>query len=89
MAFQFPAAGEENSIPFPETISDRTVNVTISNEGVYGYKISSTAISDGGDSTTVESYVGFLDFEWLFDSAITSPSDVVLMPGTDVSVIST
>ncbi len=85
MAFQFPTAGGENSIPFPETISDRTVSVIVSNEGEYGYKISSTAVSDDGESTTVESYVAFLDFDWLFDSAITSPSDVVLMPGTDVS----
>ena len=46
-----PAEGEDLLLDFPEvTINDMTVEVTISNEGVDGYKITSTA---GG--TTIES----------------------------------
>jgi len=47
-----PAEGEALPLDFPEaTINDMTVEVTISNEGVDGYKITSAA---GG--TTIESY---------------------------------
>ncbi len=85
MELELPEEGTELVLSFPETVNERTVNITISNEGVYGFKIASTATSNEGDSTTVESYVAFLDFSWFFNSAITSPGDVTLKPGTEVN----
>ena len=62
-----PAEGEESSLDFAETPNDRTVIVTISNEGEQGYRIASTA---GG--TTIESLVSFSGLAWLLESGITS-----------------
>ena len=86
-ALTLPAEGDDPlSLAFPETINGRTVSVTISNEGADGYKVTSTATSNDGNSTTVESYFApSLDFGWLFDSAISSPGDVTIMPGSDVT----
>lgn len=62
-------------------INDRTVDISISDEGGGNYKITSTA---GG--TTIECNISLLDFSWLFDSAITCPTEggVTLKPGTEV-----
>lgn len=86
--FELPAeAGDTTPVPFPETINDKTVGVAISNEGGGIYKISSTATSDDGDSTKIESYLNleFADFSWLLDNAITSGGGVTLQPGSTVS----
>jgi len=56
--------GEELELP-QFTLNGKTVNVTIANEGGWIYKVTSTATSDDGSNTTVESYVsltiGFFD----------------------------
>jgi hypothetical protein len=54
----------------PKAIDDRTVDVSVSNEGEGRYKIASVATSDDGSTTTIESYVemmftgGFPVFEY-------------------------
>jgi len=65
-------------------LNGKTVDVYISKQAGQPYKITSTA-SDDGNSTTIECYISLLDFSWLFDSAITSPGAITLMPGTEVS----
>jgi formylmethanofuran dehydrogenase subunit C len=51
---------EDESAPLPEfTINGgKTVSVTVKNEGDDIYKITSTATSDDGSSTTIVSYIG-------------------------------
>ena len=52
---EVPEGGE---LELPEfTINTTTVNVTMENEGGQIYKITSTATSEDGSSTTIESYV--------------------------------
>ncbi len=59
--------GEELELP-QFTLNSKTVNVTIANEDGWIYKITSTATSDDGSSTTIESYVlltlGFFDGDY-------------------------
>jgi len=56
--------GEELELP-QFALNSKTVNVTIANEGGWIYKITSTATSDDGSSTTIEAYIlltiGFFD----------------------------
>jgi len=56
--------GEELELP-QFTLNGKTADVTIANEGGWIYKITSTATSDDGSSTTIEAYVsitvGFFD----------------------------
>lgn len=56
--------GEQLELP-QFALNSKTVNVTIANEGEWIYKITSTATSDDGSSTTIEAYVsitvGFFD----------------------------
>jgi adhesin HecA-like repeat protein len=56
--------GEELELP-QFTLNGKTADVTIANEGGWIYKITSTATSDDGSSTTIESYIslalGFFD----------------------------
>ncbi|GAH38869.1 unnamed protein product, partial [marine sediment metagenome] len=66
-------------------INDRNVGVTVENVTSQTYKITSTATSTGGGSTTVECYAYPLDFSWLFDSAITSPGDITIKPGCNIT----
>ena len=65
-------------------INDKNVNVTwgLYTGTVQIYKITSTATSDDGSSTTTESYVEVLSF---FDSAITSPDLVTIQQGSTIS----
>jgi cytoskeletal protein CcmA (bactofilin family) len=49
-------AGEELELP-QFALNNKTVNVTIANEGEWIYKVTSTATSDDGSSTTIEAYV--------------------------------
>jgi hypothetical protein len=73
------------SEPLPEEVNDRTVSVTAEHVIDNVFKITSTATSDDGSSTTIESYVMLsADYSYLFDNAITSPGDVTLKPGTIV-----
>ena len=59
--------GEELELP-QFALNSKTVNVTIANEGEWIYKITSTATSDDGSSTTIEAYVsitvGFFDGDY-------------------------
>jgi len=83
--FTIPSEGAEYSFPQFEINGD-TVDTSIKkNAGEYGYRITSTATSDDGESTTVESYYQALDAGWLLDSAITSLNDVEIAPNTTVS----
>jgi len=85
--FTPPAQGSPDQWQLTDTVNDRTVDATISNEGGNTYKITSVATSADGNSTTIESYVSTSsldDLAWLFDSAITSPTDYTLKPGSEV-----
>lgn len=67
-------------------INNKAVDVTW---GLYTgdtYQITSTARGGDGSSTTIEAYVSLnvLDFSWLFGSAITSPGQVIIQPGSVV-----
>ena len=82
---EVPVGGLEEEF----TLNDRTVQVTIEvaaeEEGnVIAYKITSTATSDTGSSTTVESYLNLFPFDGLLDNAITGAGDVTIRPGSDV-----
>jgi len=48
--------GEELELP-QFALNNKTVNVTIANEGEWIYKVTSTATSDDGSSTTIEAYI--------------------------------
>ena len=54
---------------FPDPINDRTVNVFVEKVASKNYKITSTATSDDGGGTTVESYVRFTGV--MFGAAVT------------------
>jgi len=43
--------------PLPSEVNDRAVTVTVEDLGEHGYKVTSTATSDSGSSTTIEAYV--------------------------------
>ena len=78
--FTPPAQGSPDQWQLTDTVNDRTVDATISNEGGNVYKITSTA-----EGTTIECNISLLAlFSWLFDSAITSPTEVTLKPGSEV-----
>jgi hypothetical protein len=67
------------------TINDRTVDAQISKQANQPYKITSTATSADGHSTTVECYIDIqADLSWFFDAAITSKEDIIIKPGTEV-----
>lgn len=71
--------------PFP--MNDKTVEVTIENQGDAVYKITSVATSDDG-ATTVVSYVSSLDFSFFLGNAVTSGGDVTIMPtGTPIDEV--
>ena len=75
---------EESEVP-EFTLNDKTVNVTIDDQDKPIYKITSTATSDDGSSTTIEAHVViFGDYAHLLDSAISSPGDVTIQPGTEI-----
>ncbi len=68
-----------------EEINDRNVTVTIEDNGGGIYLITSTATSDDGGSTIVESYVSLpMDFSNLLDNAIVSDGDVIIR-NSDIS----
>lgn len=63
------------------TINDRTVNITAEHIGNYIYKVTSTATSNDGSSSTIESYLKVII--GLFSHAITvTNSDVALEDST-------
>ena len=64
----------------------KTVHVTIEYIDNQTDKITSTATSDTGLSTTVESYVSLpiVDFSYLLDNTITSIGDVTIQPNSSV-----
>ncbi len=68
-------------------INDRSVDVTVENITSQTYKITSTATSDSGSTTTIESYVSVWlnDFSDLLQSAITSNSTITIQPGSTIS----
>jgi len=82
---EVPVGGLEEEF----TLNDRTVQVTIEvaaeeQGNVIAYKITSTATSDTGSSTTVESYLNLFPFDGLLDNAITGGGDVTIRPGSRV-----
>ncbi|MCX6010170.1 MAG: hypothetical protein NTW48_09120, partial [Chloroflexi bacterium] len=80
-----PEGGGDEEWQLDTPINDRTVNVSIRNEGGENYKITSIA-SDGVHSTTVKCYINTeADLSWFFDSAITAAQDVIIKPGTEVT----
>ena len=69
-----------------EEINDRNVTVTIEDNGGGIYLITSTATSDDGGSTIVESYVSLpMDFSNLLDNAIVSGNEVDVAEDPNVS----
>jgi hypothetical protein len=77
--FVLPADGNEwpTSGPLTFNINDRTVEAEISKQAGQPYKISSTATSPDGRSTTVECFLNSeANFAWLFEHAITSGGDI-------------
>ena len=70
-----------------EEVNDRNVTVAIEDKGGWIYLINSTATSDDGGSTTIETYVSmaFMDFSGLLNNAITSGNEVEIGSNTHVS----
>jgi hypothetical protein len=83
--FAIPSEGAEHSFPQFQINGDTVDSGIKRNAGEQGYRIISTATSDDGENTTVESYFEPLDAGWLFDSAITSLNDVEIGNHTVVS----
>ncbi|MFC2045330.1 hypothetical protein ACFLUH_01460 [Chloroflexota bacterium] len=69
------------------TTNNKTVDVTTEYLGNDVFIISSTAATDAGRSTTIESYVELSapDFSYLPENAITSPNDIYIQPGGTVN----
>jgi len=66
--------------PLPSAVNDRTVNVTAEYIGGNIYKITSTATTDSGSSTSIESYVEVKAS--LFSNAITVTDGDLLLEGS-------
>ena len=81
--FTPPAQGSPDQWQLAEELNDRRVDVTLTNEGEQGYKITSIATSADGDSTTIESYVDIIPAAYsVFDyAAVALGSD-----GTDCDI---
>jgi len=71
--------GEFGLEPLPSTVNDRTVNVTVEYIGGNIYKITSTATSDSGSSTSIESYVSVTAS--LFDYAMAATDGNINLSG--------
>jgi len=71
--------GEFGPEPLPSEVNDRTVNVTI--KYIYGniYKITSTATTDSGSSTSIESYVAL--YASMFDYGMAALDGNITMTG--------
>jgi hypothetical protein len=85
--FLLPEVGTPTSWTLEESVNDCSVDVTISNEEDFNFKIISKATdNNSGDEIEVVSYIELgMDFSGFFDNAITSDGDVTIMPGTTVS----
>lgn len=80
-----PEDGEQWD-PILITVNDREVEAVLSKEADQPYKITSTAPSADGHSTTVEClFEGGADLSWFFDSAVTSATDVEIGSKTVVT----
>jgi Tfp pilus assembly protein PilX len=62
-------------------LNDKTIDVSITNEGFSTHKVTSVATSSDGSTTTVESYLVYLSF---YENAITSNGSVNIQPGSTV-----
>lgn len=67
-------------------LNNKAVDVAWGLHSGDAYQITSTARGGDGSRTTIEAYVSLnvLDFGWLFGSAITSPGQVIIQPGSVV-----
>jgi len=74
--------GEFGAEPLPSEVNNRTVNVTVEYIGGDTYKITSTATTDSGSSTSIESYVEVKIS--IFSSAITASNGGLLLEGSTV-----
>ena len=74
--------GEFGPEPLPSAVNDKTVNVTVEYIGGNIYKITSTATTDSGSSTSIESYVKVKIS--LFSNAITVTDGDLLLQGTTI-----
>jgi len=78
--------GQSRTYPLGSTVNNKTIEVTIDmiggTQGGGLYKVTSTATSDGGSNTTIESYVQTSPLFW--DHAITSTGDVQLQSGSEI-----
>jgi len=78
-----PGAGDD---PWEYSIADvngKQVNAAIAYIDDHTYKITSTASSAAGSSTTIESYTTILDMSSLMGNIITSIGDITLQPGAE------
>ncbi len=85
VAAGLPGAGDD---PWEYSIADvngKQVNTTIAYIDDHTYKITSTASSDTGSSTTIESYTTIVDMSSLMGNTITSIGDITLQPGAEVT----
>lgn len=74
--------GEFGAETLPSEVNDRTVNVTVQYCLDNIYKITSTATSDSGSNTTIESYVSIVIF--LFERAITALDGDITVSGNSL-----
>lgn len=64
------------------TLNNKTVNIAIENEGEQTYRVTSTAISDDGSSTTIESNVSVEAADGIPDGYATFPDGFTLEDDT-------
>ena len=82
---KLPEDGQTISVPM-ETLNGKTVTAELSKPAGEPFKVTSTATSPDGHSTTIVCRANAqADYSWFFDAAITSAEDVTIKSGTVVS----
>jgi hypothetical protein len=84
--FELPEEGSDVLLDFPETLNDRTVSITISNEGEQLYEITSHAVSGDGKTKEIISYVSLIPgndgTKGTFDYAVASLDGDISLTGS-------
>jgi hypothetical protein len=86
--FELPEEGEEESLDFPEVLNNRSVYVTISNEGEQLYEVTSLSVNSEGETKEIKSYVSLIPAsdgtKGLFDYAASSLDGDIKLTGSSL-----
>lgn len=86
--FELPEEGEDASLDFPEVLNNRSVYITISNEGEQLYEITSRSVNSKGGIKEITSYVSLIPAsdgtKGLFDYAASSLDGDIKLTGSSL-----